>query len=318
MSNSAFIDHQLVTNEMVPAYVANSAEAFRPQITNYKTTTSDHYPIISRFDFGQVAATLKLLSPNGGEVVTAGSNADITWQSTGVANVSVDYSPDEFTWYSVTASTPAASGRLTVQLPTQTTNTGRVRVSDASNPDLFDVSDGTFSIVRPTPTVFINEVLAHEPPTSTGTRDFAQEFVEVVNSGTTTVDLSGWKVNDKRAFDGLATTRHLFASGTLLAPGKAIVVFSGASAVPSGMTNAVVAAPGPLFLDNGPVGDAVYLQDGSGQLIDVCDFLNTTTVEAVSFNRSPDGAATGSFVLHNTLPSGTNASPGKRANGAAF
>jgi hypothetical protein len=131
------------------------------------------------------------------------------------------------------------------------------------------------------------------------------------------VDLSGWKVNDLRGYSS-PTARHTFASGTVLAPGKAIVVYSGASGVPAGATNAVVASPGPLFLDNGPAGDAVYLQDSAGYVIDSLDFQNTTTVEAVSFNRSPDGASTGSFVPHNTLPSGTNASPGVRANGTAF
>lgn len=66
------------------------------------------------------------------------------------------------------------------------------------------------------------------------------------------------------------------------------------------------------------MGDVVYLQDSSGQVIDAFDFQSLTTVESVSFNRSPDGSATGSFVLHHTLPSGTNASPGVRASGTAF
>jgi endonuclease/exonuclease/phosphatase family metal-dependent hydrolase len=50
-----FIDHQLVTNELAQSYVNNSAMVLRPAITSYGTTTSDHYPILSRFDFGQVA-----------------------------------------------------------------------------------------------------------------------------------------------------------------------------------------------------------------------------------------------------------------------
>jgi endonuclease/exonuclease/phosphatase family metal-dependent hydrolase len=49
----AFIDHQLVTNELAESYVSNSAMVLRPAIPNYGTTTSDHYPILSRFDFGE-------------------------------------------------------------------------------------------------------------------------------------------------------------------------------------------------------------------------------------------------------------------------
>ncbi|MBN1209015.1 MAG: hemagglutinin [Myxococcaceae bacterium] len=55
VTHSSFIDHQLVTNELASSYVSNSATVLRPSITDYGGTTSDHYPILSRFDFGQVA-----------------------------------------------------------------------------------------------------------------------------------------------------------------------------------------------------------------------------------------------------------------------
>ncbi|MCB5170470.1 lamin tail domain-containing protein [Streptomyces bambusae] len=49
-----FIDHQLTTNEVQAKYVAGSATAFQPQpyVPNYTTTTSDHYPVLARYDFG--------------------------------------------------------------------------------------------------------------------------------------------------------------------------------------------------------------------------------------------------------------------------
>ncbi|NMO14470.1 hypothetical protein HPC49_06360 [Pyxidicoccus fallax] len=50
-SRPAFIDHQLASNEMAAAYVANSVTSMRPAITRYSSTTSDHYPILSRYDF---------------------------------------------------------------------------------------------------------------------------------------------------------------------------------------------------------------------------------------------------------------------------
>lgn len=50
------IDHHLTTNEGNATYVANSAEVYRVDqyITNYGTTTSDHYPVLSRYTFGDV------------------------------------------------------------------------------------------------------------------------------------------------------------------------------------------------------------------------------------------------------------------------
>lgn len=48
------IDHHLTTNEGDATYIANSAEVYRVDsyITNYGTTTSDHYPVLSRYNFG--------------------------------------------------------------------------------------------------------------------------------------------------------------------------------------------------------------------------------------------------------------------------
>jgi hypothetical protein len=103
----------------------------------------------------------------------------------------------------------------------------------------------------------------------------------------------------------------------MLAPGKAIVVFSGASAIPAGSTNAVAASSGGLFFNKGSSGgDTAYLQDSTGKVVDSFTYMGTT--EAVSYNRSPDASASGSFVLHTTLPSGLNSSPGERADGTAF
>jgi exonuclease III len=53
VSNTQFIDHQLVSNELLTSYVSNSAQAVRPDtyISSYKSTTTDHYPVFSRFSF---------------------------------------------------------------------------------------------------------------------------------------------------------------------------------------------------------------------------------------------------------------------------
>lgn len=48
------IDHQMVTNELAAHYVSNSTRRVIPNILNYETTTTDHFPIVSRFDFGPV------------------------------------------------------------------------------------------------------------------------------------------------------------------------------------------------------------------------------------------------------------------------
>ncbi|MBF5041761.1 hypothetical protein FGE12_05115 [Aggregicoccus sp. 17bor-14] len=43
------IDHQMASNELLPDYVAGSATIVKPATPSYSTTTSDHYPVSSRF-----------------------------------------------------------------------------------------------------------------------------------------------------------------------------------------------------------------------------------------------------------------------------
>jgi len=45
------IDHHLVSNELASAFIAHSAWVERPPyIADYRATTSDHYPVITRYD----------------------------------------------------------------------------------------------------------------------------------------------------------------------------------------------------------------------------------------------------------------------------
>ncbi|WP_437587386.1 lamin tail domain-containing protein [Sorangium sp. So ce1000] len=154
-----------------------------------------------------------------------------------------------------------------------------------------------------TATVIINEVLANEPGSNT-----AGEFVEIVNVGTAAAALAGWTLSDG------TSTRHTFPTGASLAPSTAIVVYGGASAVPSG-SGAVAASTGSLNLGNS--GDTVTLRSASGATVDTVTYASGLAAQdGVSMNRSPDASPGAPFALHSTL--GASASPGLRANGTAF
>jgi hypothetical protein len=153
--------------------------------------------------------------------------------------------------------------------------------------------------------VILNEILANEPGSAT-----SGEFVEVVNVGGSSIDISGWTISDATA------VRHTFASGSVLAPGKALVVFGAASGVPAGLANAVGASTGTLNLAN--TTDTVILKDAANASIDSYTYTSSlAAADGVSMNRSPDATAGAGFVLHNTLSS-LAASAGKRVNGTAF
>jgi len=153
--------------------------------------------------------------------------------------------------------------------------------------------------------VVLNEILADEPG-----NDGAAEFIELVNTGGASADLSGFTLSDA------ASVRHTFPSGTTLVSGGSLVVFGGASGIPAGLTNASAASTGTLSLNNG--GDTVTLKDGAGNVVDTFAYASSlSSTDGVSMNSSPDATATGTFVLHTSLVSAAS-SPGMHADGSAF
>ncbi|ATB28970.1 putative Ig domain-containing protein [Melittangium boletus] len=57
--NTEFIDHQLITRKLASSYVSDSVQVLHPEayIDRYGVTTTDHYPVLSRFAFGDTALT---------------------------------------------------------------------------------------------------------------------------------------------------------------------------------------------------------------------------------------------------------------------
>ncbi|MFE0702220.1 lamin tail domain-containing protein [Streptomyces sp. NPDC058872] len=295
-----FIDHQLTTNEVQAKYVAGSATAFQPQayVPNYAATTSDHYPVLARYDF--------VISGSG---ANQPPTASYTHSCTALDCTFTDASSD-------------SDGTIV----SRSWNFGNGQTSTATNPTATYASAGTYPVsltvtdndgATHTTTqnitvtagggpanVIINEVLANEPGSST-----AGEAVEIVNTGGTAIDITGWTVRDGSA------VRHAFAAGTTLQPGKAITVFGASSAIPGGIA-AVAASTGGLSLSNS--GDQVILRDSAGATVQSMTYTSSqANSDGVSINRSPDGSATGSWVKHNTISS-LSRSPGQHADGTAY
>jgi Lamin Tail Domain/Fibronectin type III domain len=241
--------------------------------------------------------------------VVSSSQVNLNWTAStddvGVASYNVYRSTDSVS-FSPVASVSGTSHSDT-GLAASTTYSYRVTADDAaSNESAFS---NTASATTPAATspanVILNEILANESGS-----DVTKEFVELVNVGGTSIDLSGWTVWDSTA------ARHTFATGTVLGAGKAIVVFGAASGIPAGTVNAVGASTSQLNLSNS--GEAVSVRNAAGTTINAYTYSSTLSgTDGVSMNRSPDTSATGSFVLHTSL-STAGSSPGTRANGTAF
>jgi hypothetical protein len=160
----------------------------------------------------------------------------------------------------------------------------------------------------------INEV--HADPDSTdgdangdGTANTtADEFIEIVNTGDTPFDLSGFSLND------LVSQRHVFTN-TVLQPGCAVVIF-GSGPIVGDFGGALTqdASSAALGLNNS--GDTVSLENGNLTIAEV-----TYGVEGgnnQSLTRDPD--LTGGFTEHSTATGSGGAlfSPGTRIDGTAF
>ena len=173
-----------------------------------------------------------------------------------------------------------------------------------------DDGDGVFD------NLVINEVL-FDPPNPggdtnrDGTLDTSQdEFVELLNVTEEAFDLSGYEIHD-----GVGM-RHIFPAGTVLASGRAILVFGGGSPTGSfGGSLVQIASSGLLGLNNS--GDIVILKTPGGG----SDLLSLTydgVVQDEALTRSPDGS--GDLIPHSTAggAGGNLFSPGTRVDGEDF
>ncbi|MEO0273589.1 MAG: T9SS type A sorting domain-containing protein [candidate division WOR-3 bacterium] len=97
--------------------------------------------------FEIVQNTLTLLYPNGGEYFVANRDYPVVWSSTGsISNVRIEYTLDGGnTWNTVISSTPN-DGSHTFTAPSTPTNSFKIRISDASNPQISDEGDNFSSI----------------------------------------------------------------------------------------------------------------------------------------------------------------------------
>jgi endonuclease/exonuclease/phosphatase family metal-dependent hydrolase len=276
------------------------------------STNMQHMGVIKDFLIpgDAVSASVTVSSPNGGESWVGGSSHAITWTSTGVTNVKLEYTLDGSAWTVITSSTAASTGSYSWTVPSSASTAAKVRVSDASNSTITDSSNAAFTITTSggggTGGVFMNEVLINEPGS-----DVNGEFVELLNSSGSAVSLAGWTISDATGL------RHTFASGTSLGAGQALVVFGGAAGIPSGLTNAVGASTGSLNLSNSS--ETVTVKNAAGTTVDTATFASGLTgTDGVSANRSPDATSGATFVLHTSLGTGFSATPGKRSNNTAF
>jgi hypothetical protein len=180
----------------------------------------------------------------------------------------------------------------------------------------------------------INEVLSDPPGTDEtdmtgdascdGLRSSADdEFVEIINVADAVVDLSGVTVTDRVPEQ---VVRHVFAPGSKLAPGEAILVYGALPGISqSGPWCAALAAARVVIasqasgLDLNNAGDTVTLHAADGQEIARFDYSALVGAHNQSITRDPD--VSGAPVLYGSAQghlADRAFSPGTRNDGTSF
>jgi Lamin Tail Domain len=300
------IDHQLATNELVSAPSCDPLTVPVSDRPDYKNVTTDHLPVLTAFDLrgAEPVAGAKLLAPNGGELLSEASY-ELRWAPGGSNALHLEYALEgSSTWSHITSDVASSAGRYGWSLPAGAEGRARVRLVDAASGAVLDASSCPVTLGAGA-AVSINELLADPTGYTSGATDFGNQYVELYNRSASVQDLSGLWVNEEEAYAGFAPTRHVFAPGTQLAAGKAQLLWS----------RNVNGGDG-LRLDRS-AGDAVYLQDANGCVVDRVAYPRAPA-GPLSLNRSPDLSGTGPLVDHSSLGTGFQNSPGQRANRAAF
>lgn len=128
------------------------------------------------------------------------------------------------------------------------------------------------------------------------------EFVEIVNAGASTIDISGYTLSDNTG------VRFTFPASTTLSPNTAAVIFGGGT--PTGIPGVVFT--GFLGLNNG--GDIVTLSNEQGSVVTAVRYGSGAIVDE-SATRNPD--IDGAFDAHSEASSaGELFSPGRTITGS--
>ena len=140
-------DLGVVAMDHLPSW--EEVESYQPDDWDVYITTDMVLPP----DSTVTAATLKLLSPNGSEILQSGSVTPVTWQSTvEITDVNIDFSVnDGANWHAVDPPNSGNTGQYDWQVPLVHSEQCRIRIKDSQSSEPNDVSDAVFTITSDYP-----------------------------------------------------------------------------------------------------------------------------------------------------------------------
>jgi hypothetical protein len=256
----------------------------------------------------------------------ANNNTKITLDITGSASINDDYTIDKTTWNLPTGDT-LYSAVITIiqdtileQSETIIINVGQLQGLETPTPSqlLVTIEDDDQPVV---PNILLNEIL-YDPSNNlldgdaNGDGVYAQaadEFIEIINYSSRSLNLSGFKVFDSENF-AIKLPNHTFPANTIIPAGKCLVLFGGGN--PKGTFGGALvqtSTSGDLNLNN--TADILYITDQSNNILLQYDIEPLSNNPNESYSRNPD--LTGDFIQHSAI-NGKFFSPGTKTNGDPF
>ena len=99
---------------------------------------------------GSILASLSISAPIGGENWQVDGTYDITWSSTNVNNVKIEYTADNgVSWLPPIIPSTPSDGSYSWTIPNTPSTQCKVKITDVDNPSVSDESDGVFTISAP-------------------------------------------------------------------------------------------------------------------------------------------------------------------------
>ncbi|MEQ8910260.1 MAG: lamin tail domain-containing protein [Vicingaceae bacterium] len=138
-------------------------------------------------------------------------------------------------------------------------------------------------------------------------------FIELYNSGTSSIDISGYEIWDDTTSGG--SNEYTFPTSTTVPAGEVIVVFGGGGTPSGTFGSATVLTAGSGFSFNNS-GEVIGIKDANGNWILFFDSDALSNNPNESYTRNPD--ITGTFTQHSNTTAANLFSPGTTIDGNSF
>ncbi|MBI3259444.1 MAG: hypothetical protein HYZ54_08240 [Ignavibacteriae bacterium] len=118
-------------------------------VNNDGGTNGDQWNFLNTISITVSGPTVNLTTPNGGEKLCRGGQTNITWAATNISgNIKLELTDDGTNYTQIASVSPTpATYAWTIPGTQALGNTYKIRISDASNASVNDVSDANFSIL---------------------------------------------------------------------------------------------------------------------------------------------------------------------------